>query len=156
MGKQTIVKNYAALPATQYLPPAVFQRLRTLRATADTRRTCSDSLLPSAPTARLAIAQRAISLWHSCEPSINKCRHTDMNAYCLKSFQRSSCTDSLLCCNPHCRYARADIVCDNGIVDWSGFTLLEIATATGNATLGHRYMEALAYFRTGKKGQIIP
>ena len=41
-----------------------------------------------------------------------------------------------------------------GIVDWSGFTLLEIAKAAGSATLGHRYMEALAYFRTGIKGQI--
>jgi hypothetical protein len=51
-------------------------------------------------------------------------------------------------------YGRADTACSLGIRDWSGFTLFEIATATGNATLGHRYMEALAYFRTGKKGLI--
>jgi hypothetical protein len=53
-----------------------------------------------------------------------------------------------------CRYARVDIACDHGVVDWSGFTFLEIAKAAGSATLGHRYMEALAYFRTGLKGQI--
>ena len=51
-------------------------------------------------------------------------------------------------------YERADIACDAGIVDWSGFTLFELITATGSATLGHRYMEMLAYFRTGKKGLI--
>jgi hypothetical protein len=51
-------------------------------------------------------------------------------------------------------YTRADIACDHGVVDWSGFTLLEIAKAARSATLGHRYMEALAYFRTGQKGQI--
>eukprot|EP01048_Picozoa_sp_COSAG05_P003309 COSAG05_NODE_150_length_16171_cov_64.740356_11_plen_285_part_00 len=52
-------------------------------------------------------------------------------------------------------YERADIACDHGIVDWSGFTLFEIASAKGNATLGHRYMEALAYFRTGVKGLVV-
>ena len=57
-------------------------------------------------------------------------------------------------CPVVCRYARADIACDHGVVDWSGFTFLEIAKAAGSATLGHRYMEALAYFRTGLKGQI--
>eukprot|EP01052_Picozoa_sp_SAG31_P001525 SAG31_NODE_51_length_30464_cov_16.835628_12_plen_388_part_00 len=51
-------------------------------------------------------------------------------------------------------YQRADIACALGIVDWSGFTLFEIASAAGSATLGHRYMEALAYFRTGVKGLI--
>eukprot|EP01052_Picozoa_sp_SAG31_P036272 SAG31_NODE_4500_length_3183_cov_29.068093_2_plen_47_part_00 len=40
----------------------------------------------------------------------------------------------------------------------SGFTLFEIVNAPGHgapATLGHRYMEALAYFRTGKKGLVM-
>ena len=32
-------------------------------------------------------------------------------------------------------YQRADIACDLGVVDWSGFTLLEIVKAAGSATL---------------------
>jgi hypothetical protein len=57
-------------------------------------------------------------------------------------------------------YSRADLVCSHGITDWSGFTFFEIALKTeqvqGGVTLGNRYMEALAYFRTGQKGLIIP
>lgn len=52
----------------------------------------------------------------------------------------------------------ADIACAHGVVDLSGFTLFEIVNAPGHgapATLGHRYMEALAYFRTGKKGLVM-
>ena len=51
-----------------------------------------------------------------------------------------------------------DIACAHGVVDMSGFTLFEIMNAPGHgapATLGHRYMEALAYFRTGKKGLVM-
>ena len=45
-----------------------------------------------------------------------------------------------------------------GIVDMSGFTLFEIMNAPGHGvptTLGHRYMEALAYVGTEKKGLVM-
>ena len=51
-----------------------------------------------------------------------------------------------------------DIACAHGVVDLSGFTLFEIIGAPGHGAppaLGHRYMEALAYFRTGKKGLVM-
>jgi hypothetical protein len=52
----------------------------------------------------------------------------------------------------------ADIACTHGVEDLSGFTLFEIIGAPGHGAppaLGHRYMEALAYFRTGKKGLVM-
>ena len=49
----------------------------------------------------------------------------------------------------------ADIACAHGVVDLSGFTLFEIIRAARSAALGERYMEALAYFRTGKKGLVM-
>ena len=49
-------------------------------------------------------------------------------------------------------YTRMDHMCDYGVTDLSMFTFFEIV---GKADpLGVRYMEALSYFRTGRKGLI--
>ena len=54
-------------------------------------------------------------------------------------------------------YDRMDIVCNAGIRDVSVFTFFEVAQKGGNdGNLGERYFEALSYFRTGVKGNIIP
>ena len=46
-----------------------------------------------------------------------------------------------------------DHMCDYGVTDLSMFTFFEIV---GKADpLGVRYMEALSYFRTGRKGLIL-
>jgi len=55
-------------------------------------------------------------------------------------------------------YQRMDLMCALGIVDVSAFTFMEIAQlkAGGGEGVGARWMEALAYFRTGKRGLILP
>merc|ERR1711865_580737 len=55
-------------------------------------------------------------------------------------------------------YQRMDLMCGLGIVDVSAFTFMEIAQlkAGGGEGVGARWMEALAYFRTGKRGLILP
>ena len=51
-------------------------------------------------------------------------------------------------------YERMDIVCSKNITDMSGFTFFEIVQRHNGNNIGERYLEALAYFRTGKKGLI--
>lgn len=57
-------------------------------------------------------------------------------------------------------YERMDLVCSKGIADLSGFTFTEIVSRTTHPdargrSIGERWMEAFAYFRTGTKGQIL-
>jgi len=51
-------------------------------------------------------------------------------------------------------YERMDMVCARNITDISGFTFGEITGLHDGNNVGARYMEAFAYFRTGKKGLI--
>jgi len=53
-----------------------------------------------------------------------------------------------------------DLVCSKGIADLSGFTFTEIVSRTTHPdargrSIGERWMEAFAYFRTGTEGQIL-